>query len=148
MCPGLSLHGTELLCHSQQDRVSNFFAEGESDCTKEMGAGQFSIFGAHEENGTAMVTRDPEINRQLKGTSFLLMIAVVFAKELAGDENLASGTSEYPQTPHRKCRRRSAAAGSAKHWHNDRVKTNKNNIARMMYRNYLSENPAAQNENK
>ena len=36
-----------------QRRNEQFLVRGESDCTSEMGAGQFSIFGAYEDKGGA-----------------------------------------------------------------------------------------------
>jgi hypothetical protein len=40
------------------------FCESESDCTSEMGAGQFSIFGANEEKGEG---RFPGLGRLKEG---------------------------------------------------------------------------------
>jgi hypothetical protein len=82
-----------------------FFVVSESDCTSELHAGQSNIFGAYEEKISHGFHEFPRIK-------FLLNAAVLSARRrrfmtarIRRDEICRSGPPEYPQRPHRKCKK-------------------------------------------
>ena len=90
--------------HSVWDDVN--FYESEGDCTSEMGAGQFSIFGAVEEKGRRGTL--PEERDEVKGESTHHSASGWrwFSRAQSGGERIGCRErAEYPQRAHRKCRK-------------------------------------------
>jgi hypothetical protein len=86
-------------------RPRYFCVEGEGECTSESSRGQFSIFGATEENTRREFRRGKERKKKRKSVRRGRFMAVIQFAALAGARNLGTGAQDCPQSLHRKCRK-------------------------------------------
>jgi hypothetical protein len=75
-------------CRPEQGRL---FCVSEGDCTSERGAGQFSIFGAVEENGGPQIFAGERRSDKMERVRGRCFTAVVWVAALGGGKNLESG---------------------------------------------------------